>query len=46
MIEGWVDCTCGGRLWGRSGAAGVLLLDGHGRVLLQRRAASGHHGGT
>lgn len=29
--NGWVDCRCGSRHWGRHGAAGLLLLD-RGRV--------------
>ncbi len=43
--EGWVECRCGARHWGRHGAAGVLLTDG-ASVVLQHRAAWSHHGGT
>ncbi|SPT53273.1 Probable propionyl-CoA carboxylase beta chain 5 [Actinomyces bovis] len=47
--DGWVDCACGGRHWGLNGAAGVLLWRRSSaglEVLLQRRAAWTHHGGT
>lgn len=43
--DGWVSCTCGGRHWGRFGAAG-LLLHHHDTVLLQMRAYWSHEGGT
>ncbi len=43
--DGWVDCLCGARHWGRYGAAGLLLVR-DGRVLLQHRAEWSHHGGT
>lgn len=51
--DGWVDCRCGARHWGRFGAAGLLLGDGwRGQVgsplsvVLQHRALWSHHGGT
>lgn len=47
--NGWVDCACGHRHWGRHGAAGLLLLRPSGRgheVLLQLRAHWTHQGGT
>lgn len=53
--NGWVDCRCGRRHWGRYGAAGLLLLrqaavSGHAtgqvEVLLQLRAGWTHLGGT
>jgi len=52
--NGWVECACGGRHWGRHGAAGLLLMrpgrNGHSsgahEVLLQLRAAWTHEGGT
>lgn len=44
--DGWVYCSCGQRHWGRYGAAGLLLFDEHRGVLLQRRAAWSHYGGT
>lgn len=43
--DGWVECRCGSRHWGRSGAAGLLLTDG-ARVVLQHRAEWSHQGGT
>lgn len=42
----WVEGPGGERYWGRYGAAGLLLLDGEGRVLLQHRAGWSHFGGT
>ena len=55
--NGWVQCRCGNRHWGRHGAAGLLLLDSGDRapvdrgvpgprVLLQLRAGWTHEGGT
>ncbi len=44
--DGWVDCTCGQRHWGRYGAAGLMLVRSDGHVLLQHRAAWSHQGGT
>ncbi len=44
--DGWVDCACGQRHWGRYGAAGLLLVDDERGVLLQHRAHWSHHGGT
>jgi 8-oxo-dGTP diphosphatase len=47
--NGWVDCRCGARHWGRHGAAGLLLLDTSARVarvLLQLRAGWTHEGGS
>lgn len=46
--DGWLDCTCGSRHWGRFGAAGLLLIDptSPGSVLLQLRAEWSHNGGT
>lgn len=43
--DGWVECICGQRHWGRYGAAGLLLVDGD-HVLLQHRAHWSHYGGT
>ena len=43
--NGWVDCGCGARHWGRHGAAGLfLVVDGH--VLVQLRPRWAHQGGT
>lgn len=44
--DGWVDCSCGNRHWGRFGAAGLLLTDPELGVLLQHRASWSHHGDT
>lgn len=49
--NGWVDCACGRRHWGRHGASGLLLTrpgvgPGETEVLLQLRAAWTHEGGT
>jgi 8-oxo-dGTP diphosphatase len=48
--DGWARCALGHRHWGRNGAAGLLVRwtgpDGVRRVLLQRRAAWSHEGGT
>jgi 8-oxo-dGTP diphosphatase len=48
--DGWVLSANGIRYWGRHGAAGLLLRaprpDGEPAVLLQRRVAWSHHGGT
>lgn len=41
-----MDCACGRRHWGRYGAAGLLLSDTEGGVLLQHRAEWSHQGGT
>lgn len=44
--DGWVDCDCGQRHWGRFGAAGLMLVSPDGAVLLQHRVEWSHHGGT
>lgn len=44
---GWVWCTGRGEgHFGQRGAAGLLAVDDHGRVLLQLRGAGVHHTGT
>lgn len=43
--NGFVLCAKGHRHWGRFGAAGLLITDG-ARVVLQKRAAWTHEGGT
>jgi 8-oxo-dGTP diphosphatase len=43
--DGWLDCTCGHKHWGRHGAAGLLLVR-NGTVLLQHRAPWVHNGDT
>lgn len=44
--DGWVECACGQRHWGRYGAAGLLLVSPDGAVVLQHRAKWSHQGGT
>jgi 8-oxo-dGTP diphosphatase len=46
--NGWVECGCGHRHWGRFGAAGLALLRTvpQPQVLLQLRAGWTHQGGT
>ena len=49
--DGWVECACGRRHWGLSGAAGLLLVrrDPDGApvaVVLQHRALWSDQGGT
>lgn len=46
--DGWIECGCGQRHWGRYGAAGLLLVSPGERpeVVLQHRALWSHHGGT
>ncbi|KQS22104.1 NUDIX hydrolase [Frigoribacterium sp. Leaf186] len=44
--DGWVEAPDGRRFWGRAGAAGLLVVDEGGRVLLQHRADWSHFGGT
>ena len=41
--DGWVECPCGGKHWGKFGAAGLLLLRDNS-VLLQHRAPWVHNG--
>lgn len=47
--DGWVQCRCGRRHWGRFGAAGLVLARSGPlgpQVLLQHRADWVHDGGT
>ena len=44
--EGWAVGPDGTRVWGRDGAAGLLVVDRDRGVLLQHRALWSHHGGT
>ena len=43
--DGWVECSCGSKHWGRHGAAGLLLVR-DSKVLLQHRAPWVHNGDT
>jgi ADP-ribose pyrophosphatase len=42
----WVWCRCGRRHYGRYGAAGLVLLDHEGQVLLAHRSEHVHYAGT
>ena len=49
--DGWIDCACGHKHWGRNSAAGVLVArrddDGNiSHVAMQHRAAWSAEGGT
>ncbi|MWV59789.1 NUDIX domain-containing protein [Rathayibacter sp. VKM Ac-2754] len=44
--DGWVEIGDGRRFWGRFGAAGLLLRDPDGRILLQHRVSWSHFGDT
>jgi 8-oxo-dGTP pyrophosphatase MutT (NUDIX family) len=44
--DAWAVGPDGTKAWGLFGAAGLLLDDGAGRVLLQHRVEWSHHGGT
>jgi 8-oxo-dGTP diphosphatase len=43
--DGWIDCTCGSKHWGKHGAAGILLTR-NGMIFLQHRAPWVHNGDT
>lgn len=43
--DGWIECNCGNRHWGKHGAAGLLLIRDH-HLLLQHRAPWVHNGDT
>jgi 8-oxo-dGTP pyrophosphatase MutT (NUDIX family) len=44
--DGWVVAPDGRKFWGKAGAAGLLIVDASGRVLLQHRVEWSHFGGT
>ncbi|MCJ1715344.1 NUDIX domain-containing protein [Microbacterium sp. M1A1_1b] len=44
--DAWAYGPDGTKAWGLFGAAGLLVDDGAGRVLLQHRVEWSHHGGT
>lgn len=43
--DGWVQCRCGNKHWGRNGAAGLLLVRDD-TLLLQHRSEWVHNGNT
>lgn len=43
--DGWIECTCGSKHWGKYGAAGILLIR-DGSIFLQHRAPWVHNGDT
>ena len=43
--DGWVECRCGGKHWGKNGAAGLLLIR-DGKIMMQHRAPWVHNGDT
>ncbi len=43
--DGWVECGCGGKHWGKFGAAGLLLFR-DGAIFMQYRAPWVHNGLT
>ena len=43
--DGWVDCTCGARHWGKHGAAGILIVDASQESVLMQLRAEWTHGG-
>jgi 8-oxo-dGTP diphosphatase len=44
--DAWAHGPDGTKAWGLFGASGLLVDDGHGRVLLQHRVEWSHHGDT
>lgn len=43
--DGWVDCRCGGKHWGKNGAAGLLIIRDQ-KIMMQHRAPWVHNGDT
>ncbi len=43
--DGWIECACGSKHWGKHGAAGLLIIR-DGSVFLQHRAPWVHNGDT
>jgi 8-oxo-dGTP diphosphatase len=43
--DGWIECACGSKHWGKYGAAGILLIR-DGAIFLQHRAPWVHNGDT
>ena len=48
--DGWIQCQCGGKHWGKFGAAGILIfresVEGGHEIFLQHRAPWVHNGDT
>jgi len=48
--DGWIQCRCGSKHWGKFGAAGILIfregLKGEREIFLQHRAPWVHNGDT
>ena len=48
--DGWIQCQCGNKHWGKYGAAGILIFrdssDGRREIFLQHRAPWVHNGDT
>lgn len=48
--DGWIQCQCGGKHWGKFGAAGILIfresVEGGREIFLQHRAPWVHNGDT
>ncbi len=48
--DGWIQCQCGSKHWGKFGAAGILIFrdsaDGKREIFLQHRAPWVHNGDT
>ena len=43
--DGWIECACGSKHWGKHGAAGLLIIR-DGAIFLQHRAPWVHNGDT
>lgn len=43
--DGWIECRCGSKHWGKYGAAGLLLIRNR-KIFLQHRAPWVHNGDT
>jgi 8-oxo-dGTP diphosphatase len=48
--DGWIQCQCGGKHWGKFGAAGILIfrdsIEAGREIFLQHRAPWVHNGDT
>ena len=43
--DGWVECRCGSKHWGKHGAAGIVLIDPETTSVLMQLRAEWTHGG-